>query len=198
MTVAQDFSTACPFSVKHGESLAIVGNTGGSGEALTEALARVIRPAGGKIALGPHDIHELPESVTGRRMSFASSDAYLFQASSATISCTGLKHAPLSLQQADLSYRRNKKWEIDEANKSGNVDYDIHADWIDYAARVRPDPTISSMLILPLLDAGAAVQRTRRTRPPFSDNRHPSPQDFRRYRRRAEGIPRTPRIGEPR
>lgn len=140
-------------SVKHGESLAIVGNTGGSGEALTEALARVIRPAGGKIALGPHDLHELPESVTGRRMSYASSDAYLFQGRLRDNLLYGLKHAPLQPAAGRSEASAHQRWEIEEANKSGNVNYDIHADWIDYAAAGATGPQDIVNVILPLLDA---------------------------------------------
>jgi putative ABC transport system ATP-binding protein len=140
-------------SVKHGETLAIVGNTGGAGEALMEALARVVRPAGGKIVIGERDMHDLPESVTGRRMSYAGSDAYLFQGTLRDNLLYGLKHAPMRPAENDPVSVTRKNWEQDEARKSGNALFDIHADWIDYAAAGATGPQDIVSVMLPLLDA---------------------------------------------
>ena len=55
-------------SISPGETVAIVSTTGGGGEAFAEALAGLIWPESGKVAIGPHDLLALPESVTGRRI----------------------------------------------------------------------------------------------------------------------------------
>ncbi len=93
------------FQIKPGETVAIVGTANGGGEALAEALARLNWPESGKIAAGGADLLELPEAVTGRRISYASSDAYPSQGSLRDNLLYGLKHAPLT--DGDLR-RRNR------------------------------------------------------------------------------------------
>ncbi|RUW82596.1 ABC transporter ATP-binding protein, partial [Mesorhizobium sp. M8A.F.Ca.ET.023.01.1.1] len=67
--------------VKPAETVALVSTPTGGAEALAEAFARLNWPESGKVASGADDLLELPEAVTGRRMSYASSDVFLFQAS---------------------------------------------------------------------------------------------------------------------
>ncbi|TIS32989.1 MAG: ABC transporter ATP-binding protein, partial [Mesorhizobium sp.] len=82
--------------IKPGETVALVSTATGGAEALAEAFARLNWPASGRVASGADDLLELPEAVTGRRMSYASSDVFLFQASLRDNLLYGLKHAPLT------------------------------------------------------------------------------------------------------
>ncbi len=140
-------------AINSAQMVAIVGTTGGGGEALTEALAGLIWPESGKIAIGPHSLLELPESVTGRRMSYAASDAFLFKASLGDNLLYGLKHAPLSPPEYAGEMAVSRNWHVDEARKSGNSEADFNSDWIDYqsAGATGPDDLFSA--IMPVLNA---------------------------------------------
>ena len=139
--------------IKPGEHVAIVGTAGGGGEAMTEALARIVSPEGGKLLIGPDDLHDLPESITGRRISYAASDAYLFQGTLRDNLLYGLKHAPLRPASHDGSQAVLRKWEEHEALRSGNPTHDLRADWIDYASAGATGPEDLAAAMLPILDA---------------------------------------------
>jgi len=120
--------------INPGELVAIVGTTGGGGEALAEAFAGLIWPSSGQITIGPHNLSNLPESVTGRRLSYAGSDAFLFHGNLSDNLLYGLKHAPLKSRVYGGNMATHRKWQIHEARKSGNTEIDINGDWIDYEA----------------------------------------------------------------
>jgi putative ABC transport system ATP-binding protein len=120
--------------IKPGEKVAVVGTAGAGAEALADAIVRQLWPENGRISVGGSDLRELPEAVTGRRIAYASGDAHLFQGTVRDNLVYVLKHAPLKPfnYEGDLAIRR--KWEVDEALKAGNPDYDLRSDWIDYAS----------------------------------------------------------------
>jgi putative ABC transport system ATP-binding protein len=119
-------------TINPGETIAVVGSAGG--EALADALGRTLWATSGKITINDTDILDLPESVTGRRMSYVSPDTYFFHASLKDNLLYGLKHAPLKPREYAGSEAEHRKWEIREAKLAGNPDIDLHGDWIDYAS----------------------------------------------------------------
>ncbi|SEL98916.1 ABC transporter transmembrane domain-containing protein [Xaviernesmea oryzae] len=136
-----------------GETVAIIGAAAGGGDALAEAFARLIWPESGRVTLGGKDILELPESVVGRRLTYASSDSFFFYGSLRDNLLYGLKHAPLTEASYEGSLMLHRKWEINEAKLAGNPHHDINSDWIDYSAAgaSRPEDLFAS--ILTVLDA---------------------------------------------
>ncbi len=54
----------------------MIGSAGSGTEVFAELLARLVWPDTGRLTIDGHDILSLPESVTGRRIAYASSDAY--------------------------------------------------------------------------------------------------------------------------
>ena len=140
-------------ALKPGETVAIVGSAGSGGEALAEAFARLVQPDSGKVNLGADNIFELPESITGRRISYASFDAYLMQGSLRDNLFYSLKHAPLRPADYDGALSSVRQWEAAEARKSGNLDFDINSDWIDYEAAGATGPEDILTVLLPVLDA---------------------------------------------
>ncbi len=120
--------------VRPGEKLAIVGTAGGGTEALAEALVKLLWPESGRISVKGRDVFDLPESITGRRMAYSASEAPLFQGSIRDNLLYVLKHAPLREVTYEGKREKLRLWEIDEARKAGNPDFDIRSDWIDYAA----------------------------------------------------------------
>ena len=136
-----------------GESVAILGGAGSGAEALMEAFARLIWPESGRITAGSKDIHELPESVIGRRFAYASSDVYLFQGSLRDNLLYGLKHAPLVEAKYEGVGATQRQWNVHEAKTAGNPDYDINSDWIDYVAAGATGPDDLYQALRPVLDA---------------------------------------------
>ncbi len=136
-----------------GELVALVGTAASGAESFAESLAQLVWPESGRISAGGKDLHELPESVTGRRMAYASSDAYLFQGTLRDNLLYGLKHAPLIETTYDGEGATQRAWNIDEAMKAGNPDYDLNSDWIDYAAAGATGPDDLYLAVRPVLDA---------------------------------------------
>jgi putative ABC transport system ATP-binding protein len=136
--------------IQPGELVAVVGTAAGGAEAFAEAIGRLIWPESGRLAIGGRDLLELPESVTGRRMTYASSDASLFQGTLRDNILYGLKHAPLGAAKYDGALATQRRWAIEEARSAGNPDFDLNSDWVDYAAAGATGPH----------DLYAAVRRT--------------------------------------
>jgi putative ABC transport system ATP-binding protein len=97
--------------------------------------ARLVLPTSGRIRWGGHDVIQLPESVTGRRIAYVGANAYVFTANLRDNLHYGLRHRPRTLPETDdeaAVARRQRR--AAEAQAAGNTDYSIHADWIDYEA----------------------------------------------------------------
>ena len=131
-----------------GETVAVLGT---GGDALAEALSRLQWPESGKITAGEDDIHTLPESVTGRSVSYASSDAYFFSGSLRDNLLYGLKHAPVSPAEYEDG-GAFREWELKEARQTGNPEFDIQDDWINYAALGANGKQDLIQSIVPILD----------------------------------------------
>jgi putative ABC transport system ATP-binding protein len=140
-------------SISPGETVAIVSTTGGGGEAFAEALAGLIWPESGKVAIGSHDMLELPESMTGRRIAYAGADAPLFQGSLGDNLLYSLRHAPLRPAKYSAGMTSDRAWHVDEARKSGNSEIDFDSDWIDYESVGATGPENMFAAILPVLNA---------------------------------------------
>ncbi|MEI2298175.1 ABC transporter transmembrane domain-containing protein [Ensifer sp. MJa1] len=134
--------------VQPGEKVALTG-----GEVLAEAFGRLVWPASGKVTIGGQDILEIPESVTGRRVAYASSDVYMFQGSLGDNILYGLKHAPLTELVYEGERASHRKWEVTEARLAGNPHLDVNSDWVDYRAAGATGPEDLLVQIRPVLDA---------------------------------------------
>ena len=119
------------FAVNTSEHVAIAGE---GRDTLAMTMAGLIKPAGGSVTVGDRDIATLPESITGRRISYVGSDSYLFAVSVRDNLIYGLKHRPLRDAPSADSENHKRRWELIEARRAGNPELDPAADWIDYAA----------------------------------------------------------------
>ncbi len=120
---------------------AIVGGGGSGKEELTLLLARLLDPDNGNLSIGGSDAAILSEAVTGRRIAHVGPSAFVFAGTIADNLFMGLKHRPLrEAEYADADAKQRAMF-VDEAHRSGNIDYDLNADWIDYAAAGVDDPT---------------------------------------------------------
>ncbi|MCO5732472.1 ABC transporter transmembrane domain-containing protein [Rhizobium sp. SSA_523] len=139
--------------IEPNETVAILGENGAGGDALAEALGRIVWPAAGRITLDGHDIREVPESVTGRRISYVSADAYFFHGSLRDNLLYVLKHAPLLEADTEGLDMRSLRRNIMEAMSSGNPVLDLNSDWIDYRSAGASGPDDLLKVIRPVLDA---------------------------------------------
>ncbi|HXV24676.1 MAG TPA: ABC transporter ATP-binding protein/permease [Alphaproteobacteria bacterium] len=120
------------FSVELPRRVAVVGPSGGGKEALGLALARLILPTAGRVFMGDLDWADLPEAVTGRRMSYVPQDAFIFPGSVRDNLLYGVKHRPLRSRPRDPRAEAARAKAIAEARRAGNPDFDPEADWISY------------------------------------------------------------------
>jgi ABC-type multidrug transport system fused ATPase/permease subunit len=133
---------------------AIVGAGGSGKDELALLLARLLDPDSGNLNLAGGDAALLPEAVTGRRIAHVGAAAFVFAGSIADNLFLGLKHRPLRSAEYAGAAAEHRAVYVDEARRSGNIDHDPDADWIDYAAAGVEDATA-------LRQAGlAALMRT--------------------------------------
>jgi putative ABC transport system ATP-binding protein len=114
------------------DHLAIVGFNGSGKEALGQLLARLILPSTGTLRWGDTDMATLPESVTGRYISYVGDETYLFPQSILENVVYGLKHRPIAPVQYEGRALMHFQRRISEAKRTGNPLLDIHAQWIDF------------------------------------------------------------------
>ncbi len=143
-------------------SLAVVGDATSGKDHLTQVLAGLTPPSGGSVRAGEQDLTRLPEAALGRRLGYVGPDAYLFPLSVRDNLIYGLKHRPLAPPERDDDARRLHAWHTAEARRTGNIDYDPEADWIDYeAAGVEGPDELEARLIevLHLVDLDRDIYR---------------------------------------
>lgn len=141
-----------------GERVAIVGESGAGGEYLAEAFGRLTWPDSGRISIDGHDILELPESLIGRRIAYASSETFFFHGTLRSNLLYGLKHAPLAAPVYSEDEAAKVKWSMAEARRAANPEFDLNSDWVDYAAAGATGPDDIYSAIRPVLDAVAMSQ----------------------------------------
>ncbi len=124
---------AVSFTVEPGEHVAIIGQSGSGKNELAMLLARLIRPTGGRITIAGRNTADLPVAVIGRRIGYVGSAPYLFSATLRDNILLGLRHNPVRpAEYDDEAAARRRARQLYEARNSGNIDLDLHADWIDY------------------------------------------------------------------
>ena len=122
------------FVLEPGIHVAVVGAGGSGKDDLAMVLARLLRPTGGTITIGPHKLPELPEAVTGRNIAYVGPHAYVFNSTVRENLLYSLKHRPLVPKAYEGEAERLARRGIVEATASGNSLDDPAADWLDYQA----------------------------------------------------------------
>ena len=114
------------------QHVAVVGAPNSGKDHLAMLLARLERPTSGRIGICGNNLAELPEAVTGRRISFVGANAVLQSATVRDNLVYALKHRPQRPVEYDGAETRRRQGELDEARQSGNTELDYNADWIDF------------------------------------------------------------------
>src|SRR5271156_4693731 len=122
------------FTVSLAEHIAVVGQGGSGKNELALLLARLIAPSGGRITIGGLELAKLPTAVIGRRIGYVGAAPYLFAGTLRDNLLFGLRHIPVRAADYTGVTLKHRTRQTYEAQRSGNIDFDIHADWIDYEA----------------------------------------------------------------
>ena len=106
-----------------------LGNSGK--DELAALMARLINPSSGSLTIGDWKMQDLPESITGRRLGYVGSSAFMFNGSVFDNLCYSLKHQPLNNlhdeQDKTVAHERLM------AEHAGNSPNRYDDDWIDHA-----------------------------------------------------------------
>lgn len=113
-------------------SVAILGPSGSGRQELALLLARLLFPTAGRIGVNGSDLATLPTAVVGRRMAYAGTAPYLFNQSLGDNLLSSLRFRPIREPHYEPPRERKHLVEIYEAQRSGNIELNIEADWIDY------------------------------------------------------------------
>ncbi len=124
-----------------GGNVAVAGAGSSGKEYFGMLLARLANPSSGQLKVAGQNIVELPEAVTGRRLTYVSSSPFLQSASVRDNLLYGLKYRPLRPASYDDEEEAKRQRDFAEAANAGNIDFDFHADWIDYDAAGVSDAT---------------------------------------------------------
>ena len=141
---------------------AIVGSAGSGKEELAMLIARLLDPNKGNLKIGEHDAASMHEAISGRRMSYVGSQGFVFSGTIADNLFYGLKHRPLVEMTYQGEQEHARRLYRAEAERSGNIDYDLNADWIDYAAAGTEGPEAlrqEALKVLAMVDMDEEIYR---------------------------------------
>ncbi|NQW12327.1 MAG: ATP-binding cassette domain-containing protein [Alphaproteobacteria bacterium] len=139
-------------TIPSGQKVALLGPSSGGKEALTLVLSRLQPPTSGQIAIGEHDLASLPEAVTGRRVGYVGSSAYVFTTTIRENLLIGAMHRPLSEPERDDNAMSVWRKNLADARITGNSTDDPDADWVDYQAIGVAGPDALPERLMELLD----------------------------------------------
>jgi putative ABC transport system ATP-binding protein len=105
-----------------------LGNSGK--EELALLMSRLVNPSSGNITIGDWKMENVPESITGRRLGYVGTTAFMFNGTVYDNLCYALKHHPIPGETDD----QHKKLERTLARRAGNSPHRYDDDWIDYRA----------------------------------------------------------------
>lgn len=140
------------FTVPVAEHIAVIGQSGSGKNELSLLLARLVRPTGGSIRIGGMDLAEMPVAVIGRRIGYVGPAPYLFSGTLRENLLLGLRHRPIQpAEYDDDDVARRRARQLMEARRSGNIDFDLRADWVDYQAAGAADADALSRRVAEVL-----------------------------------------------
>ncbi len=121
------------------QAVALAGTAGSGKSEIALLLAGLLRPSKGQVTIAGHNLAELPESVSGRRLAYIGQQGSIFAATLGDNLYYGLRHRPLrpgagSGGEPEEGAPPPREAFVREAQATDNTAADIHADWLDYEA----------------------------------------------------------------
>ena len=155
LSLAEDDSSrildGVSFTVSIKQHIAVVGQGGSGKNELALLLARLIQPTSGRIMIGGVEIATLPVAVIGRRIGYVGATPYLFVGTLRDNLLFGLRHIPVRPANYEGSVTKRRARQLHEARQSGNIELDLHADWLDYEGAGVADPDALSRRVTQVL-----------------------------------------------
>jgi putative ABC transport system ATP-binding protein len=139
------------FEVGLDQHVAILGSHAAGVAELTQMLARLVVPSGGRIEVGGTDMTKAPEAVTGRAIAYVGPTAYLFPISVRDNLLYGLKHFPLRERTYEGKELEEYEFQMSEAKRTDSTLLDFNADWTDYQAAGASSPEEMDLRIVEVL-----------------------------------------------
>jgi ABC-type multidrug transport system fused ATPase/permease subunit len=143
LTYAEDGGTnrvdRVSFTVEPGSHVALVGGGHSGKDDVSQLLARLVFATGGRLVVGGVNFADVHQAVPGRRMAFATQNAYIFSGPLSYNLYYGLMHEPLRPATYDEVGAQREQTRVRDALIAGNSPDDIRADWIDYEGAGVPD-----------------------------------------------------------
>ena len=116
------------------EHVGVVGGPSSGSSELAQLVARLLFPTSGSIEAGGVDMTRAPEAITGRTFAYVGTPAYLFPLSVRDNLLYGLKHRPVNEPSYEGDALADRRFYLNEAERTGTPTYDINAEWVDYSA----------------------------------------------------------------
>jgi len=140
------------FNVAPGTHLALLGGGHSGKDDVSHLLARLVFATGGRLAVAGANFAEVHQAIPGRRIAYATQNAYIFSGPLSRNLYYGLMHQPLQPATYDENGAKQEQTRVRDALIAGNSTDDIRADWIDYEGAGVADATA-------LAESGLAVLR---------------------------------------
>jgi putative ABC transport system ATP-binding protein len=142
---------AVNFAFPLGTDIGIVGHSNSGRNMLPQLIARLVSPTSGRLTIGGADVTTMPFATSGRRIGYVGPTTYLFSASVRDNLLIGLRHRPQEMPDYDPTAKARRERMVAEARLSGNSEFDIAADWVDYEQAGVADPAELQLRILDVL-----------------------------------------------
>jgi len=120
------------FNVEPGTHVALLGSGHSGKDDVSHLLARLVFPTGGRLVVAGANFAEVHQAIPGRRIAYATQNAYIFSGSVSQNLYFGLMHQPLRAATYDPAGAREEEIRVRDALIAGNSPDDIRADWVDY------------------------------------------------------------------
>jgi len=139
------------FNAPAAAHIALLGKGHSGKDDVSHLLARLIFPTGGRLAMAGVNFADAHQAVPGRRIAYATQNAYIFSGSLSQNLYYGLMHQPLRPASYDEAGAKREETRVRDAVVAGNSTDDIRADWIDYEAAGVADSTALAETALAVL-----------------------------------------------
>ncbi len=136
------------FTFSSDDHVAVVGMPGSGAADLAQLMARQLIPTSGSLNIGPHNLSDMPEAVTGRQLAYVGPEVYINSGTIADNLYYALKNYPRRVSGATSESEKRRA----ASELSGTSNLDIDADWIDYPALGLDGPEALTQSAIQVLD----------------------------------------------